>query len=55
MFALDFRVMPFSLKSRAIIALRISGVALSRNPIMVSRGHCTSGCDQSISGQASTS
>src|SRR5262249_60106372 len=53
--ALDLREMPLSLRSRAIIALRISGMALSRNSVMSSRDHWVSGFDQSRSEQASAS
>src|SRR5262249_6419739 len=49
--ALDWRVMPFSLRSRAIIALRMSRMAVSRNSTIVSRGHAVSGCDQSMMAQ----
>src|SRR5262249_56097702 len=45
--ALDFLLTPLSLRSRAITALRISGMALSKNSMMVSRGHSASGLDQS--------
>src|SRR6266540_50534 len=38
MLVLDFRVTPSSVRSRAIIALRISRMAVSRNSITVSRG-----------------
>src|SRR5262245_40283765 len=53
--ALDLRVMPLSLMSRAIIALRMSGMALSRNSMMPSLGQAPSGFDQSSSAQASAS
>ena len=36
--ALDLRLTPMPLRSRAIIALRISGMALSRNSMMSSFG-----------------
>jgi hypothetical protein len=45
--------MPFELKSRAIVALRMSGMALSRNAMMSSFGHAVSGFDQSSPEQAS--
>ena len=41
--ALDFLVMPRSLMSRAIMALRMSRMAVSRNSTMVSRDHSPSG------------
>src|SRR5262245_31637128 len=44
-----------SLRSRASIALRISGIALSRNSMMSSRDHAVSGFDQSSSAQSSAS
>src|SRR6516225_4769044 len=51
--AFDLRETPFSLRSRAIVALRIRAMALSRNTVMPSRDHAVSGFDQSRSGQAS--
>src|SRR5262249_43374969 len=45
--ALDFLLTRLSLRSRAITALRISGMALSKNSMMVARGHSASGLDQS--------
>ena len=47
--------MPLSLMSRAIMALRISRMAVSRNSTMVSRGHSASGFDQSMSGVSASS
>src|SRR5262249_436474 len=51
----DLRVTPVALRSRAINALRISRMAVSRKSAMISRGHDASGCDQSMPGQASAS
>src|SRR5262249_35972357 len=53
--ALDWRVIPFSLTSRAIIALRNSGLGLGRDFMMSSRDHSVSGFDQSSSAQAAAS
>src|SRR5262249_42835464 len=53
--ALDWRVTPLSLKSRAMAALRMSRMAVSRNSTMVSRGQAVSGCAQSMVAQASAS
>src|SRR5262249_768607 len=50
--AVDLRVTPLVLRSRASMALRISRMALSTNSTMPSLDHSASGFDQSISGQA---
>src|SRR5262249_13098121 len=49
--ASDPRLTPLSLRSRAIMALRISRIAVSRNSIMVSTGQAVTGCDQSMAPQ----
>jgi hypothetical protein len=51
----DRLVMPWSLRSLSISALRISRVAASRKPIIVSRGHCASGRVQLMPGVSASS
>src|SRR5262245_35915841 len=46
--ALDPLLTPLSLRSRAIMSLRISRIAVSKNSIMVSRGQAVTGRDQSM-------
>jgi hypothetical protein len=53
--ALEFLVIPRSLMSRAVIALRISRMAVSKNCVTVSRGHSLTGFAQSISGISANS